>query len=160
MSFLTRRRLLATGAAAGLVVSRAGRVIAGGAGRETHGMSSFGDLNYPADFKHFNYVNPSAPKGGTLAIQIRQTTGNQNFDTFNTLNVFVLRGDGAAGIPATFDTLMMGSGDEPDAVYGLVARSAEASEDKLSIGFACVRKHASMTVRDSAQRTWRSRSKS
>ena len=136
MRYPTRRRLAWTAARPqALAFARRARFIAGGAARETHGMSSFGDLKYPADFKHFNYVNPSAPKGGTLAIQIRQTTGNQNFDTFNTLNVFVLRGDGAAGIPATFDTLMMGSGDEPDAVYGLVARSAEASEDKLSYRF-------------------------
>ena len=55
-----------------------------------HGLSLFGDLKYGPDFKHFAYVNPSAPKGGTLAIQIKQATGNQNFDTFNTLNIFVL----------------------------------------------------------------------
>ncbi len=135
MKFPTRRNVLVGGAAAALLTSGTGRAFAIAASVEAHGMSSFGDLKYPADFKHFDYVNPSAPKGGTLAIQIRQTTGNQNFDTFNTLNVFVLRGDGAAGIPATFDTLMVGSGDEPDAVYGLVAKSAEVSEDKLTYRF-------------------------
>ena len=124
MSFPTRRAVLVGGRCRAAGLSRAGRACARSSAREAHGMSSFGDLKYPPDFKHFDYVNPSAPKGGTLAIQIRQTTGNQNFDTFNTLNVFVLRGDGAAGMPATFDTLMAGSGDEPDAVYGLVARSA------------------------------------
>lgn len=135
MKFPTRRNVLVGSAAAALLTSGTGRAFATAASVEAHGMSSFGDLKYPADFKHFDYVNPSAPKGGTLAIQIRQTTGNQNFDTFNTLNVFVLRGDGAAGIPATFDTLMVGSGDEPDAVYGLVAKSAEVSEDKLTYRF-------------------------
>src|SRR3712207_8228903 len=64
---------------------RSGR--AQGGETETHGLSSFGDLKYSSDFKHFDYVNPAAPKGGTLAIQITQTLANQNFETFNTLNV-------------------------------------------------------------------------
>jgi ABC-type oligopeptide transport system substrate-binding subunit len=68
---------------------------------ESHGLSTFGELKYPADFKHFDYVNPNAPKGGTLAQQIKSATGNQNFDTFNTLHIYVLRGDGAAGMGAT-----------------------------------------------------------
>ena len=91
----SRRDVLVGGAA---VVGSAGfpRLPAGD-DAETHGLSSFGDLKYGPDFKHFGYVNPVAPKGGTLAIQITQTAGNQNFDTFNTLNVYVLRGDGAAG---------------------------------------------------------------
>lgn len=135
MSFPTRRGVIIGGAAVSLVASRADRALAQSSTGEVHGMSSFGDLKYGADFKHFDYVNPAAPKGGTLAIQIKQSIGNQNFDTFNTLNVFVLRGDGAAGIPATFDTLMAASGDEPDAVYGLVAKSSEASEDKLTYRF-------------------------
>ncbi|WP_210485274.1 extracellular solute-binding protein [Microvirga antarctica] len=135
MTELSRRTLLLGSAMAGLAVSRTGRAFAQDAGAELHGLSSFGDLKYGPDFKHFDYVNPSAPKGGMLAIQIKQSTGNQNFNTFNTLNVFVLRGDGAAGIPDTFDTLMVGSGDEPDAVYGLVARSAQASDDRLTYRF-------------------------
>ena len=102
---------------------------------EVHGLSSFGDLKYGPDFKHFGYVNPAAPKGGVLAVQIRQTTGNQNFDTFNTLNVYVLRGDGAAGMPDTFDSLMAGSGDEPGSLYGLVARSVRVAPDKLTYRF-------------------------
>nr|WP_229426660.1 extracellular solute-binding protein [Microvirga alba] len=102
---------------------------------ETYGLSSFGDLKYGADFKHFDYVNPAAPKGGLLAIQIKQSTGNQNFDTFNTLNIFVLQGDGAAGMGSTFDSLMSAAGDEPDALYGLVARSVRISDDKLTYRF-------------------------
>lgn len=104
-------------------------------GTEVHGLSSFGELKYPPDFKHFSYVNPNAPKGGTLALQIKQSIGNQNFDTFNTLNIFVLQGDGAAGMTATFDTLMSGSGDEPDALYGLAAKSVRVSDDKLTYRF-------------------------
>ena len=75
---------------------------------ETHGLSSFGDLAEPPDFKRFAYVNPDAPKGGTLVVQLRTEAGNQNFDTFDTLNIHIFKGDGAAGMDATFDTLMSG----------------------------------------------------
>ena len=102
---------------------------------EAHGLSAFGDLALPADFKRFAYVNPDAPKGGLLSVQIKQVSGNQNFDTFNTLNIFVLKGDGAAGMDAIFDTLMVGHGDEADSMYGLVARSVRISADRLTYRF-------------------------
>jgi microcin C transport system substrate-binding protein len=131
----TRRTLLVGGAALGFASwSRSALAQAEGE-TETYGMSSFGDLKYPPGFKHFDYVNPNAPKGGTLAIQIKQTVGNQNFDTFNTLHVYVMKGDGAAGMTATFDTLMSGSGDEPDALYGLAAKGVRISPDKLTYRF-------------------------
>ena len=79
---------------------------------ESHGLSSFGDLKYPPGFARFDYVRPDAPKGGSFSLQIASLTGNQNFDTFNTLNTFVLQGDGAAGMDACFDSLMTGSGAE------------------------------------------------
>ena len=129
-----RRTLMAGAAALGAAaVLPAGRSRA--AEVESHGLSTFGDLQLPPDFKHLPYVNPNAPKGGTLSLQIKQTVGNQNFDTFNTLHIYVLKGDGAAGMPGTFDTLMAGSGDEPDALYGLVARAVRVSEDKLTYRF-------------------------
>ena len=102
---------------------------------ESYGLSAFGDLALPADFKQFAYVNPAAPKGGLLSVQIKATSGNQNFDTFNTLNIFVLKGDGAAGMDAIFDTLMVGHGDEADSLYGLVAKSVRISADKLTYRF-------------------------
>jgi microcin C transport system substrate-binding protein len=102
---------------------------------ETYGLSTFGDLSLPADFAHFSYVNPNAPKGGLLVVQIKQTSGNQNFDTFDTFNIFVFKGDGAAGMGSTFDSLMAGTADEPDAAYGLVARAVRYSEDKLNYRF-------------------------
>jgi microcin C transport system substrate-binding protein len=132
----TRRILLKGGAAAAALPLLPRLALAQEGGEtETYGLSSFGDLKYGPDFKHFAYVNPNAPKGGTLAIQIKQATGNQNFDTFNTLNIFVLRGDGAAGMGNTFDSLMVGSGDETDALYGLVAKSVRISDDKLTYRF-------------------------
>lgn len=102
---------------------------------EVHGLSAFGDLELNADFLHFPYVNPDAPKGGLLSLQIKNTSGNQGFDTFNSFNIFILKGDGAAGVDATFDTLMAGNSDEADAIYGLVARSVRVSEDKLTYYF-------------------------
>jgi microcin C transport system substrate-binding protein len=102
---------------------------------ETHGLSSFGDLALPADFPHFAYVNPEAPTGGLLSLQITGTSGNQNFDTFDTLNIYSWKGNGAAGMSATFDTLMTANGDEPDSVYGLLAQSVQVSGDKLDYRF-------------------------
>src|SRR5208337_4982397 len=61
---------------------------------ETHGLSSFGDLALPPDFPHFSYVNPRAPTGGLLSLQITGTSGNQNFDTFDTLNIYSWKGNG------------------------------------------------------------------
>ena len=103
--------------------------------RWSWGLSTFGELGLPADFKHFRYVNPAAPKGGALSIQIKNTIGNQNFDTFDTFNIYAFQGDGAAGMDAAFDTLMTGSLDEPDAMYGLVASGVAVSADKLTYRF-------------------------
>jgi microcin C transport system substrate-binding protein len=102
---------------------------------ETHGLSSFGDLALPPDFPHFAYVNPKAPTGGLLSLQITGTSGNQNFDTFDTLNIYAWKGNGAAGMSATFDTLMTANGDEPDSVYGLLAQSVRVSPDNLDYRF-------------------------
>jgi microcin C transport system substrate-binding protein len=132
---LTRRRVIAGGAAIAAGARLTSWPVRAEADEETHGLSSFGDLKYGPDFSHFAYVNPQAPKGGTLVLQIKQATGNQGFDTFNTLNIFVLRGDGAAGMGATFDTLMAGSADEAGTLYGLVARNVRISPDKLIYRF-------------------------
>jgi len=108
---------------------------------ESHGMSAFGDLKYPPDFKHFDYVNPSAPKGGSFSQLSPTRQFNQNFLTFNSLNVFILRGDGAHGMDQTFASLMgpstifLSTHDEPDAIYGLVARAVHRSEDGLTYRF-------------------------
>ena len=134
---LTRRTTLKLGSAAlGALAlpSGFGRALAAGE-VETHGLSTFGELALPADFPHFAYVNPQAPRGGLLSMQIKNTSGNQNFETFDTLNIFVFKGDGAAGMDSTFDTLMAGSGDEPGSMYGLVADRVRISDDKLTYTF-------------------------
>ena len=55
----------------------------------------FGDLKYPADFQHFDYVNPDAPKGGLFSTIPSARAYNQSFYTFNSLNAFILKGEGA-----------------------------------------------------------------
>jgi microcin C transport system substrate-binding protein len=95
-----------------------------------HGLSSFGDLAYPADFQHFAYANPDAPKGGTFSL-----VGWGGVTTFDSLNNYILKGDAAQGLELLFDSLMVRAADEPDAVYGLVAKSAEVAPDGLSVTF-------------------------
>jgi microcin C transport system substrate-binding protein len=100
-----------------------------------HGLSSFGELKYSAGFTHFNYVNPSAPKGGRLSMVGAQGTYNTNPATFNTFNGYVLQGDAPYGIEYLFDSLMVRAYDEPDAVYGLVAHSADVNDSGTSVTF-------------------------
>jgi microcin C transport system substrate-binding protein len=134
-STITRRGALKGSAALAALAAVGGGRALGDDWVETHGLSSFGDLALPADFKRLAYVNPDAPKGGLLSLQITSTGGNQNFDTFDTLNIFSKRGNGAAGMSATFDSLMSGNGDEPDSIYGLLARAVRVSPDKLGYRF-------------------------
>lgn len=96
----------------------------------TYGLSAFGDLKYPPDFKHFDYVKPNAPKGGTFSL-----IGWGDVTTFDSLNGYILKGNAAQGLDLLFDTLMTRAEDEPDAVYGLVAKSAEVADDKMSVTF-------------------------
>ena len=103
---------------------------------ERHGMSAFGDLGYPPDFTHFSYVNPDAPKGGVFSQIGPGIQFNQNQLTFNSLNSYILRGDAAQGMELTFATLMVRSGDEPDAMYGLAAQSVSISPDGLTYRFS------------------------
>jgi microcin C transport system substrate-binding protein len=100
------------------------------ASERKHGLSTFGDLAYPADFKHFAYANPDAPKGGTFSL-----VGWGGVTTFNSLNNYILKGDAAQGLELLFDSLMTPAADEPDAVYGLVAESAEVADDGKSVTF-------------------------
>lgn len=94
-----------------------------------HGLSVFGDLKYPADFKHFDYVNPDAPKGG------RFSTYGGPLNSFDSFNPFILKGDAASGLSMLFDSLMERSGDEPDAMYGVVAKDVSVASDGKSVTF-------------------------
>lgn len=87
----------------------------------SHGVSIFGDLKYPKNFKHFDYVNPDAPKYGGIKIA--------SLGTYDSLNQFVMKGVSAEGVELLFDTLMTSSADEAAAEYGLIAESAEIPKD-------------------------------
>ncbi len=133
---LTRRKVL--GFAAGTLVLGLPRPLPAGEADgevETHGLSAFGDLKYPADFLHFDYVDPKAPKGGIFSQIGPDRQYNQSFQTFNSLNAYILKGDGAQGMALTFATLMARASDEPDAVYGLAARAVRISADRRTYRF-------------------------
>lgn len=82
---------------------------------------------YPADFKHFDYVNPDAPKGGTF----RQSS----FGGFDSLNPYINKGVPADGLGLIYDTLMRQSLDEPFTEYGLVAGKIEKAPDNSWVRF-------------------------
>jgi len=135
---LSRRDLLVAGLGAAAAGTIHRRVLAEAPANdmiESHGLSAFGDLAYPADFSHFRYVNPNAPKGGLFSQIGPDRLYNQNFLTFNSLNTFILKGDAAQGMELTFATLMVRSGDEPDAMYGLAAEKVRRSADGLVYQF-------------------------
>lgn len=92
-----------------------------------HALSLMGDVKYPADFKRFDYANPTAPKGGLLRLGVDGT-----FDSFNHL---ISRGTAAAGISMIYDTLMTGSLDEVATEYGLVAESVRYPKDYSSVTY-------------------------
>ena len=133
---ITRRDLLALGTAAvasPLIPGRAFAAVA--ANQELHGLSAFGDLKYAPDFKHFDYVNAEAPKGGLFNFQPPYWFFNQSTLTFNTLNFLVPGGDAPPRMGMCFDSLMVAALDEPDALYGLLAQSVSLSDDRNSFIF-------------------------
>jgi microcin C transport system substrate-binding protein len=134
MAPFSRRHVLGVGLGA-LSVPWLRTVAAADAGTQAHGISVFGDLKYPADFHHFEYVNPAAPKGGVFSLIPSVKAYNQSYQTFNSLNAYVLKGDGAQGMDMTFAPLMVRANDEPDAMYGLVAKSVQISPDRLTYRF-------------------------
>ncbi|MCW2292555.1 microcin C transport system substrate-binding protein [Pseudomonas sp. BIGb0408] len=108
---------------------------------ESHGYAQFGALKYPASFTHFDWVNPEAPKGGTLRIMAS--------GSFDTLNPYTFKGTSPVatanflqyGVNELNEPLMVGtgmydpSGDEPASSYGLIAQSVEYSEDRSWVVF-------------------------
>lgn len=94
---------------------------------ESHGIAMHGDLKYAADFTHFNYANPDAPKGGAF----RQAA----IGTFDSFNPFIVKGTSADGIGLLFDSLMTRSLDEPFTQYGLLAESIRMPDDRTWVEF-------------------------
>lgn len=87
-----------------------------------HGLAMHGAPKYAADFKHFDYVNPDAPKGGTF-----KTAATGGYDSFNG---FVPKGEAADGLGRIYDTLLSSSADEAFSAYGLLAETVETPKDR------------------------------
>lgn len=97
-----------------------------------YAIALHGTPKYPADFTHLDYVNPDAPKGGTLRVGA--------VGTFDSLNPFIVKGSPAAGLnymrsALVYESLMQNSYDEPFSLYGIIAKSIELPEDRSWVRF-------------------------
>ena len=92
-----------------------------------HGNNIYGELKYPPDFKHFDYVNPDAPKGGRLRLGV--------VGSFDSLNSYIIKGDSVAYVGGVFETLTSASADEVSSAYGLVAESTYRPDDDSLVAF-------------------------
>ncbi len=121
------------GHARALVAAIALLLAAAPAGAEPrHGISLFGELDYPADFKHFGYVDPQAPKGGILRLP--------GAGTFDSLHGFIRKGRAAQGMLTAdccyiYDRLSVLAEDEPATRYGLLAETIELDPEGRWIEF-------------------------
>jgi microcin C transport system substrate-binding protein len=95
--------------------------------KPVHGIAMHGDLKYPANFKHFDYVNPDAPKGGKVRLH--------DIGTFDSFNPYIVKGIPPGGITLLFDTLLVPSADEAFSEYGRIAESVEMPEDRSFVIF-------------------------
>ncbi len=142
---LTRRAAL-LGAGALPLFGLSARGAAEKGWRKTYGLSSFGELNQPENFSHFPYARPDAPKGGPLIMEAVATS-------YDSLNGLILSGNPATGLSLINDSLMAGSLDEDNALYGLVAEAVEISGDKSQYRFHLRREarfhdHSPLTAKD------------
>lgn len=117
-----RRTLLASGLALPFLRSPGAR-----AATRSHALSLLGEPALPADFTHFPWVNPDAPKGGEIAL-----TALGSYDSFNG---YVLRGTPAVGLANLYDTLLKNSTDEASAEYCHLAAAIEQPADRLGVSF-------------------------
>ncbi|KVZ02995.1 extracellular solute-binding protein [Burkholderia stagnalis] len=113
--------------AAALLVQTA---LAATAAHAAHAIAQYGEPKYPPGFKHFDYVNPDAPKGGTLVL-----ANPSRLTSFDKFNPYTMRGNIAPGIDLLFESLATGSSDEPASAYGLLADDIAVAPDGLSVTF-------------------------
>ena len=124
----SKLRNIVVGSAIGLaVIFGAMSLRADEAITKTHGFNFFGELKYPADYKHLDYVNPNAPKGGEISIW---TMG-----TFDSFNPYTRKGRAGALASAPFESLLEGTSDEVGTSYGLLAETLEYPEDQSWVIF-------------------------
>lgn len=124
-----RQRRRFAGAATAAVLSALIAVPAAAA--PDHAIAMLGAPRYAANFTHFDYVNPEAPKGGTLRLHA--------LGSFDSLNPYIVRGKKAAGIHhgsgMYFETLAARARDEPFTLYGLIAETIETPDDRSWVEF-------------------------
>jgi microcin C transport system substrate-binding protein len=92
-----------------------------------HGISTFGDLKYPADFTHLDYVNPDAPKGGEMS--------QWAFGGFDSMNPFSAKGRGAIGSSIMLESVLTGTLDEIGSAYCLLCETMEFPADRSWVIF-------------------------
>jgi microcin C transport system substrate-binding protein len=103
----------------------------GGKADAAQGIAQYGKPKYADGFAHFDYVNPNAPRGGTLTLP--NPDRRTSFDKFNP---FTLRGVTAPGVSQLmFESLAVGSADEVSSAYGLIAEDIAVAGDKMSVTF-------------------------
>src|SRR5258708_4523498 len=95
-----------------------------------YAIAQYGEPKYPAGFKHFDYVNPDAPRGGTLVL-----ANPDRLTSFDKFNPFTMRGNTAPGIGVLFESLTTGSSDEVASAYGLLADDISVAPAGLSTTF-------------------------
>ncbi|MEP7328602.1 MAG: extracellular solute-binding protein [Betaproteobacteria bacterium] len=97
----------------------------------SHAWSAYGQPKYPRGFTNFDYVNPDAPKGGTL--QLQNPDRRTSFDKYNP---YTIKGNSPAGLTTLmFEGLAVRSGDEPDTIYGVLAEDIQVAPDKSWVAF-------------------------
>jgi len=101
-------------------------------GEKQHGIAMHNHLKYPKEFKNFDYVNPNAPKGGTLKIGV--------IGTFDSTNPFLTKGTPPVGLSVltetlVFESLMKRASDEPFSLYGGIAEAVEMAPDRSWVTF-------------------------
>jgi microcin C transport system substrate-binding protein len=137
LSPVTRREFvkLAGGAALSLPMAASVSLAANPTQTPLRGLSSFGELKYPAGYDRFDFARPDAPQGGTFAFGPSYWFFNQNVQTFNTLNSYVLSGEAPPRMELCFDKLMVWAWDEPDAYYCSLAETVTISADRNTYVF-------------------------
>jgi len=93
----------------------------------THAIAMYGRAKYDVGFKNFDYVNPDAPKGGTLRLS--------GPETFDSLNQFIIKGVSAQGLGLLYQSLLVKAQDEPYTMYGGIAQSIETPDDRSWVKF-------------------------
>ena len=112
-------------------IALGGFLLAPGLSWAAHAYAQFGDIKYPADFAHFEHVNPDAPKGWEM--RLVSPTRASSFDKYNP---FTLKGSAPPGLGLLlFESLLTGNMDEPTTAYGLLAQDVALAPDRLSVTF-------------------------